>query len=174
MTQSCFGAESNLNKLAELVGISPWEIRYRNAIRPGQVLPNGQIADDSTAMAETLEAVRDIYEQNPKMGIACAMKNAGLGVGIPDTGRCRLVVIDGKVHIRTSAACIGQGLGTILTQMVHTTTGLDLSCIEYDIPDTAIAPDSGNTTASRQTVFTGEATRRAGCAAERSPRQFEY
>ena len=161
VTQSCFGAESNLNKLAELVGISPWEIRYRNAIRPGQVLPNGQIADDSTAMAETLEAVRDIYEQNPKMGIACAMKNAGLGVGIPDTGRCRLVVIDGKVHIRTSAACIGQGLGTILTQMVHTTTGLDLSCIEYDIPDTAIAPDSGNTTASRQTVFTGEATRRA-------------
>ncbi len=159
VTQSCFGAESNLNQLAELVGISPWEIRYRNAIRPGQVLPNGQIADDSTAMAETLEAVREIYEQNPKMGIACAMKNAGLGVGIPDVGRCRLVVIDGKVHIRSSAACIGQGLGTILTQMVCTAAGLDLDDIVYDAPDTAIAPDSGNTTASRQTVFTGEASR---------------
>ena len=71
----------NLNQLAEMVGISPWEIRYRNAIRPGQVLPNGQIADPSTAVAETLEAVKDIYDSEPYAGIACAMKNAGVGVG---------------------------------------------------------------------------------------------
>src|SRR5699024_4200926 len=83
VTQSCFAAECNLNKLAELVGISPFEIRYRNAIRPGQVLPNGQIADEGTALVETLDAVRPYYEANPKAGIACAMKNAGLGVGIP-------------------------------------------------------------------------------------------
>ncbi len=164
VTQSCFGAESNLNQLAEMVGISPWEIRYRNAIRPGQVLPNGQFADETTAMVETLAAVKDIYDSNPKMGIACAMKNAGLGVGIPDYGRCRLVVADGKVHIRTSAACIGQGLGTILTQMVYSTAGIDPALIVHDAADTAIAPDSGNTTASRQTVFTGEATRRAAAA----------
>ena len=43
--------------MAEKVGISPWEIRYRNAIRPGQELPNGQLVDDSTGLAETLEAV---------------------------------------------------------------------------------------------------------------------
>lgn len=159
VTQSCFASECNLNQLAALVGISPWEIRYRNAIRPGQVLPNGQIADDSTALAETLEAVRDICEQNPKLGIACCLKNSGLGVGIPDIGRCRLVVKDGKVRIRTSAACIGQGMGTILMQMVHTVTGLSLELIDYDVPDTSIAPNSGNTTASRQTLFTGEATR---------------
>ena len=48
VTQTCFGSEMNLNLLAEKVGITPWEIRYRNAIRPGQVLPNGQIADPST------------------------------------------------------------------------------------------------------------------------------
>ncbi len=72
-----------------------------------------------------------------------------------------LVVIDGKVHIRTSAACIGQGLGTILTQIICETTGLLPQQIILDLPDTKFAPDSGTTTASRQTVFTGEATRMA-------------
>ena len=65
VTQTCFGSERNLDLLAEMVGISPWEIRYRNAIRPGQVLPNGQIADGSTGVAETVEAVKDIYESEP-------------------------------------------------------------------------------------------------------------
>lgn len=161
VTQSCFATECNLNLLAEKVGISPWEIRYRNAIRPGQVLPNGQIADDSTALVETLEAVKPYYDAHPKAGIACAMKNSGLGVGIPDTGRCRLTVENGKVHIHSSAACIGQGMGTIVTQIACETTGLPLEKVVYDTPDTADSPDAGNTTASRQTLFTGEATRRA-------------
>ena len=61
VTQTIFATELNLNKLAELVGIDPWEIRYRNAIRPGDVLPNGQIADPSTGLAETLDAVKEAY-----------------------------------------------------------------------------------------------------------------
>lgn len=161
VTQSCFASECNLNKLAELVGISPFEIRYRNAIRPGQILPNGQVASEDTALVETLEAVRPYYEANPKAGIACAIKNSGLGVGIPDTGRCDLYIKDGVVHIRTSAACIGQGLGTVMTQIVCETVGLKPEQVVWDAPDTSIAPNSGNTTASRQTLFTGEATRRA-------------
>lgn len=161
VTQSCFATEMNLNLLAEMAGLSPWEIRYRNAIRPGQVLPNGQIADDSTAIVETLEAVKEYCDANPKAGIACAIKNSGLGVGIPDYGRCRLTVEDGVVHIHTSAACIGQGMGTVVTQIAATTTGLPLSQIQYETPDTSKAPNSGNTTASRQTLFTGEACKRA-------------
>ena len=161
VTQSCFAAECNLNLLAERVGISPFEIRYRNAIRPGQTLPNGQIADPSTALVETLDAVRPYYEANPKAGIACAMKNSGLGVGVPDTGRVTLHVEKGIVHIRTSAACIGQGLGTILIQIVCQTANLKPEQVVWDQPDTGYAPNSGNTTASRQTLFTGEAARRA-------------
>lgn len=158
VTQSCFAMESNLNLLAEIVGISPYEIRLRNAIRPGQVLPNGQIASDDTALVETLEAVKPYYDSHPYVGIACAIKNAGLGVGIPDTGRCKLVIIDGKVHIRTSAACIGQGLGTVMTQIICETTHLQPSDIIHEAPDTKLTPNAGNTTASRQTLFTGEAT----------------
>ena len=161
VTQTCFGSERNLDLLAEKVGISPWEIRYRNAIRPGQVLPNGQIADPSTGVAETLEAVKEVYESEPYAGIACAMKNAGVGVGLPDWGRCRLLVKDGKVEIHAGASCIGQGLGTVLTQVVSETTGFGIDRIVYCRPNTANSPDSGTTSGSRQTLITGEAAKRA-------------
>lgn len=161
VTQTCFGSERNLDLLAEMVGISPWEIRYRNAIRPGQVLPNGQIADQATGLAETLDAVKELYETEPYVGIACAMKNAGVGVGLPDWGRCRLVVKDGKVQIHAGASCIGQGLGTVLYQIVTETTGLSEADLYYARPNTATSPDSGTTSGSRQTLVTGEAARRA-------------
>ncbi|MBN1066876.1 selenium-dependent xanthine dehydrogenase [Clostridium botulinum] len=159
VTQSAFATECNLNQLAEMVGIDPFEIRMLNAIRPGEVLANGQIADEGTALVETLEAVKDSYYNNKYAGIACTFKNAGVGVGIPDTGRCKVKVIDGKVHIRTSAACIGQGVGTVVVQVVGEILGIPASQIVYETPDTRITPNSGTTTASRQTVFTGEATR---------------
>ena len=159
--QSCFATECNLNQLAEMAGLTPFEIRYINAVRPGDTLPNGQIADENTAIVETLDAVREICEKNPKAGIACAIKNSGLGVGVPDTGRCRITVKDGKVHVTSSAACIGQGMGTVQIQMLCQTAGLTPDMIVYDTPDTKYSPNAGNTTASRQTLFTGEAAVRA-------------
>jgi len=161
VTQSCFAVECNINQLAGLVGISPWEMRFRNAIRPGQVLPNGQIADNTTALEATLLAVKNEYELHPGAGIACAMKNAGLGVGVPDFGRCRLRIKGGKIHIATSAACIGQGIGTVVVQMVCDVLGISPEKVIHDAADTFFTPDSGNTTASRQTVITGEAARKA-------------
>lgn len=161
VTQTCFASEMNLNLLAEMVGITPWEIRYRNAVRPGEVLPNGQIADPATGIAETLEAVKEIYNSEKYVGIGCAMKNAGVGVGLPDWGRCRLLVKDGHVEIHAGASCIGQGLGTVLTQVLSETAGLTLDQIAYMPPNTANAPDSGTTSGSRQTLVTGEACRRA-------------
>ena len=159
VTQSAFATESNINKLAEMVGISAWEIRHKNAIRPGQVLPNGQIADAGTGLVETLEAVKGEFDSNKYVGLSCAFKNAGIGVGLPDIGKCRLTVIDGKVHLRTSAACIGQGVGTVNLQMLCQTTGIDPADVVVEAPDTHVTPNTGTTTASRQTVFTGEAVR---------------
>lgn len=164
VTQSAFAIECNINQLAELTGLSPWEIRYKNAIRPGQVLPNGQIADEGTALVETLEAVKDLYESSKYVGIACAMKNAGIGVGLPDIGRCRLTVEDGLIKIRTAAACIGQGVATVCKQIICETANVSPEIVVVDTPDTTVTPNSGTTTASRQTVFTGEATRQAGLA----------
>ena len=160
VTQTCFGMESLLTKMADTIGISPWEIRYRNAIRPGDELPNGQIVDPSTGLAETLEAVKDVYENSKYAGIACAMKNAGVGVGVIDVGRVKLLVEGGKLHVLAGATCIGQGLATVLVQIVHETTGLPREKIVIEAPNSHRTPDSGTTSGSRQTLLTGEAARR--------------
>ena len=166
VTQTCFATETLLNQMADLVGISPWEIRMRNAIRPGGVLPNGQIVGAETGLVETLEAVKPYYDEavanGDPVGLACAMKNAGVGVGLPDWGRAKLIIEDdAKVHIYSGASCIGQGLGTVLTQMVVTNAGISPDDIVYERSNTWIAPDSGDTSGSRQTLVTGEACRRA-------------
>ena len=159
--QSEFALESMIDLLAEKVGISPWEIRYRNAIEPEKVLPNGQIADCSTALKETLEAVKPYYDKYyPNVGIACAMKNAGVGVGLPDTGRARLKINDGKVEIYCGASDIGQGCSTVFIQMVAETLGLSRSKIKNMGSNSELDPDSGTTSGSRQTLISGEAVRR--------------
>ena len=166
VTQTCFATETLLNMMADLVGISPFEIRMRNAIRPGGVLPNGQIVGPETGLVETLEAVKPYYDEavahGDPVGLACAMKNSGVGVGLPDWGRAKLIVEDdAKVHIYSGASCIGQGLGTVLIQMVVTNAGIAPEDIVYERSNTWIAPDSGDTSGSRQTLITGEACRRA-------------
>lgn len=159
--QSEFALESIIDLLAEKVGISPWEIRYRNSIEPGKVLPNGQIADCSTALKETLEAVKDAYEANyPNVGLACAMKNAGVGVGLPDKGRAKLVVNDGVIEIYCGASDIGQGCATIFIQMAAETLDLPKSKFKNMGCNSEFDPDSGTTSGSRQTLISGEAIRR--------------
>jgi len=159
--QSNFGAEANLDQLADLVGLDRWEIRYRNAVEPGKVLANGQPCGEDTAVKETLLAVKKEYYSNKYAGIACAFKNTGIGVGLPDVGRCRIRVKDGRVVVYSAASCIGQGLATVMIQIVSETLGISGEAIIFNRPDSSLCPDSGATTASRQTLFTGEACRRA-------------
>lgn len=159
VTQSVFGQEVNIDLLAEMAGLDPWEFRYKNAIRPGEALPNGQLAGPETGLLECLEQVKKAFYASPRTGLAVCMKNSGIGVGLPDIGRACLEVKTGKVHIRTSAACIGQGLGTVATHILCETAGISPDNVVVEAPDTDRTPDSGTTTASRQTVFTGEAVR---------------
>jgi selenium-dependent xanthine dehydrogenase len=162
VTQSCFATEMNINLLAEMVGIDPWEFRRRNAIKPGDVLPNGQLADPNTNMEACLDAIKETYYAHPYAGIACGFKNAGTGMGKKDIGRVLLSIENGKIHIRTSASCMGQGIGQmVLTEICHV-TDLDPALFVFETADTVRTPDSGTSTASRQTVVTGEAARRVG------------
>jgi selenium-dependent xanthine dehydrogenase len=171
VTQTCFAMESNLNLLAAQAGITPWEIRFRNAIEPGGVLSNGQIADAGTALKETLLAVKPVIDAHPDAGIACAFKNSGKGVGVPDVGRVKLKIHNGGVVICTSAACMGQGLATVLVQIVAEASGLSKAAIGVHAPDTMVTPNSGTSTASRQTLITGEAARRAADALKQELRE---
>ena len=93
------------------------------------MLSNGQIADEGTALKETLLAVKDVIDAHPDAGIACAFKNTGKGVGVKDVGRVKLKVEGGRVTICTSAACMGQGIATVVLQIVAETAGVDKSML---------------------------------------------
>jgi len=111
-------------------------------------------------MRECLAAVKSAFESSPYAGVACGWKNSGVGVGLPDTGRMKLKVENGGIRLYTSAACMGQGIAGTMTQIASHATGLPVSKIGFCPADTAMTPDSGTSTASRQTLFTGEATRK--------------
>ena len=89
------------------------------------------------------------------------MKNSGVGVGLPDKGRCRLEVHDGVVQLYSAASDIGQGCATIFLQELSQTTGLPLSKMKNMGSNSELSPDSGTTSGSRQTLITGEAVRMA-------------
>ena len=126
------------------------------------MLPNGQIADCSTALKETLLAVKEAYEANPgRAGIACAMKNAGVGVGLPDKGRAKLIVNHGVVELYSAASDIGQGCATVFVQIAAQTLGMKREQIRNMGSNSELAPDSGTTSGSRQTLISGEAVRMA-------------
>ncbi len=96
------------------------------------------------------------------MGIGCAMKNAGVGVGIPDTGRVKLIYEeDKKLHIYSSFLYWTGELGTVLTQMIVSNTDIKerISFTSAAIPGFHQIPEL--TSGSRQTLITGEACRRA-------------
>jgi selenium-dependent xanthine dehydrogenase len=161
VAQSLFAMEGCVNELAEMCGLDAWEFRYLNAVRPGDELPNGQIVDDAVGIVECLESLKGDFYKYPGAGLAVGIKNTGLGVGLVDTGRCTLSIEDGKVHIRTSASCMGQGIGSVVVHMLSETVDITPDLIVFETPDTARTPDSGTSTGSRQTLFTGEAVRRA-------------
>jgi aldehyde oxidoreductase len=107
-------------------------------------------------------AVRGAFDAAAgRAGIACGFKNTGLGMGHPDVGRCRLQVAADHVELLSGAASVGQGIETVLTQIACQVLGLEPRQVVVRAPDTASTPDSGTTTASRQTLITGEACRKA-------------
>ena len=165
VTQSAFALESVVDLMAEKLGMDPWELRRKNALLPGDFMGPGQQAQADTAMVETLEAIKPYYDearrQGETVGLACAIKNAGMGGGKEDVSRARLQIEQGRVVLYTSAQCLGQGLDTAMIQIIAETTGLDARQISSNGPDTALTPNANATTASRQTLVTGEAVRKA-------------
>ena len=94
--QTAFAIESNLNLLAEKVGLSPWKYALKMPSPRRYALPNGQLVSKNAALKEALLAVKDVYEQAEVAGISSFFKNSGVGVGLPDTGRCIISVEEGK------------------------------------------------------------------------------
>jgi len=160
--QAAFGIEGALDMLAEKVGIDGWEIRWRNVVDVGDQFCTGQTFEHGVGIKQTLLAVRDHYRGARYAGIACGIKNVGIGNGMPEYGRCTITVEDDEsLTIRTGFTEMGQGLFTVMIQMMCETLNGDGSAVDprrvRAIADTTRPVDCGMTTASRATVLAGNA-----------------
>ncbi|MEK7824687.1 MAG: selenium-dependent xanthine dehydrogenase [Candidatus Eisenbacteria bacterium] len=159
--QATFAIEGALDLLAKQAGLDRWEIRWRNALEHGDPMTTGQPAPASVGIRRTLLAVRDRYRalvaQGRAVGIACGVKNTGLGNGAVEWGMARLVVEhDGTVSLYNGYTEMGQGLFTVLTQFASEVTGLPASVFRPKV-DATFALGCGQTTGSRATLFAGNA-----------------
>jgi selenium-dependent xanthine dehydrogenase len=173
VTQSGFAMESQIDQLAEALGMTPLEFRRRNLLRYGQATLAGQVLEESCGLSECLEAVAQALEAEPPIvavegdkrrawGLACAYKNTGYGSGAHDAAGA-IVELDaqGGARVRAGAAETGQGLPTILAQIVSEELGVPYAQVSVLLSDTDLTPDGDATTASRQTYMTGNAARAA-------------
>jgi xanthine dehydrogenase D subunit len=184
--QAAFAYESQMDRLADAVGVDPTEIRIRNAISEGDRIITGQVVDSAAPVAELLQRVRDMPLPPVSSGDLRSLpggvantthgegvvRGVGYGVGIKNvcfsegfddysTARVRLEVIGGEpvVSVHTAAVEVGQGLVTLQAQVARTELGVDR--VQVQTADTQVG-SAGSTSASRQSYVTGGAVR-AGC-----------
>jgi selenium-dependent xanthine dehydrogenase len=161
VNQTNFAMEGVLDRLAERVGIDGWEIRWRNAVESGDRFGTGQVLGPGVGLKQTLLAVRDAYRGARYAGIACGVKNTGIGNGMKEWGKAILrPEHDGTVTLFHSWTEMGQGVHTVLQQIACEELGLPPEKVRV-VVDTEKELDTGQTTASRSTTFGGQAVIRA-------------
>jgi len=159
--QAAFAIEGCLDLLAKKVGLDGWEMRSRNVVAVGDAVTTGQLLEKSVGIRKTLDAVKDAYYEARRAGkaagIACGLKNSGIGNGVAEWGKCRLVVEDdGTVSLYNGYTEMGQGLLTVLVQFAVEVTGLPAPAFRPKV-DSTFALGCGQTTGSRATLFGGRA-----------------
>jgi selenium-dependent xanthine dehydrogenase len=159
--QAHFAMEGCMDLLAQKAGLDPWEIRWRNALDVGDVFSTGQVLEKSVGIKKTLTAVKPDYDrakaEGRAVGIACGLKNSGIGNGAKEWGKARLAVEpDLTVSIYNGYTEMGQGLLTVLMQFAAEVTGLPAGCFRPKV-DTTYQLACGQTTGSRATLLGGRA-----------------
>jgi len=156
--QAQFAMEGVLDRLAEQVGISGWEIRSRNVIHPGQVWGPGQVMDDGCLGAEVcLTTIAPHYEAaraaGKAVGLGLGIKNSGLGNGFKEIAKAVVrFCADDTVEVRHCWTEMGQGVHTVALQVAVTELGIDPDRIRV-IVDTTRELGAGQTTGSRGTLM---------------------
>ncbi len=155
VNQVTFAIESCIDELCLKGGFDRWQFRYDNALTEGSMTATGQILGEGIGVRETLLSIRDDFYMEKYAGLACGIKNSGIGNGMIDFSEIRIEIISGeKVRLCHGWTEMGQGIDTIAIQVLSTETGIDPSIIEVRVntDDGAIA---GMTTSSRGTVLIG-------------------
>ena len=156
--QAQFAMEGVMDRRAAAVGISGWEMRSRNVIKPGSVWGPGQVMDDGCLGARAcLDDVREAYDEavaaGKPVGLGLGLKNSGLGNGFKEIARAVVHFReDGKVEVRHCWTEMGQGVHTVALQVAVEELGIDPERIEV-IVDTTREIGAGQTTGSRGTLM---------------------
>ncbi|MAT96687.1 MAG: selenium-dependent xanthine dehydrogenase [Anaerolineaceae bacterium] len=157
VNQSAFGFESLIDELCEKGGFDRWQFRFDNALQDGHMTATGQVIEGGAGLRDTLLAVKDAYDAAPYAGIACGIKNTGIGNGMPDESKARVQILaPDKVLVDHGWTEMGQGVNTMAQQVVCNETGIDPRIIEVRV-DTVSEQEAGMTTASRATSLVGNA-----------------
>lgn len=175
--QSCVGYEAQMDRLAARLGIDPLELRRRNALARGDVLPTtGQVIDTPLPVAEIIDslAAMPIPDHHraplpggsglttepgqivPGVGYALGIKNLGFSEGSDDYAVARVRLTDEGAVVETAAIEVGQGLVTVLAQLARSGLGISSAVVRH--VDTSRIGSAGSTSASRQTQVSGGAT----------------
>ena len=156
--QAQFAMEGVMDRLAEKVGISGWEIRSRNVVTPGSVWGPGQIMDDGCLGArECLDAVKPAYmeaiQQGKAVGLGLGLKNSGLGNGFKEVAKAVIRFTEsGRVEVRHCWTEMGQGVHTVALQVASQELGVSAEIIDV-LVDTSRELGAGQTTGSRGTLM---------------------
>jgi len=167
--QTMFAIESHIERIAHELGIDPLELRRRNALRAGDVLPTGQKLAASVSAREVLDAAAAKSDYARKRArVPSGPKRRGIGIslafhgaGFTGSGEAKLkpragVELTGRgARVLSIATDIGQGTTTVFAQMAADALGLPLQDVEVAEPDTSRVPDSGPTVASRTVMVVG-------------------
>jgi CO/xanthine dehydrogenase Mo-binding subunit len=172
--------ERHIERIAEVVGVSPVEIRKRNFLKPGMTTTTDQVIrenidlerllDQALELSQYQDKKRRFVEQNQRstvkkgMGISAFLHGAGF-TGSGERYLSSVVgveaLIDGTVRVLVSSAEFGQGTNTVLCQIAAETLGVPYDWVTIAQPDTSVVPNSGPTVASRTAMIVGNLVRSA-------------
>ena len=173
--------ETAYDRLAEACGIDRLAFRRQNALRDGDSSVCGQVLQ-AVGLEECLAALQPRWDEalaaaagfNQKHGVvrrgvgvaSCWYGCGNTSMANPSTIRLG-VTTEGRLRLHQGAVDIGQGSNTVITQLCADGLGVAVADFELVGPDTALTPDCGKTSASRQTFITGKAALLAGRALRR-------
>ena len=161
VNQVAFAIEGCIDDLCEQGGFDRWQFRYDNALTEGAMTATGQIVNRGAGVRETLLGVKDIFLNAKYAGIACGMKNTGIGNGIQEEGRVKIEIVSpSKVILHHGWTDMGQGVDTIAVQFLCHESGIDPAIVEIKV-DTKEEASAGMTTASRATSIIGNSIAKA-------------
>lgn len=163
VNQVTFAVEGLIDELCIKGGFDQWQFRHDNALAQGRMVATGQVLGKGVGLRQCLDAIKAEYTTAKHSGLACAIKNCGMGNGLVEKSKTILEINpDGSITLDHGWTEMGQGIHTVAMQILRETAGLDESVVIHPRVTTASEAIGGPTTASRGTLLLGRAMIQAG------------